>query len=160
MTEKLRDQWHTPDHILDFTRDLFHGAIEMDPATSKDNPTQAEGFWTIEDDGLTLPWGSNHVFCNPPFSKILAFATKMSYVSTGVFVGPYSIEAGWAFRLYLAGYKLCIPRKRIKFKAPPGIEDPKTPYPTTLWIRGYHAADIKNAWTRHHDYALAVYQPT
>lgn len=160
MTEKDRDRWQTPDHILDFVRDLFHGPIEMDPATSKDNPTRAEVFWTIEDDGLVMPWGQNHVFCNPPFSKLKPFAERMSQVSSGVFIGTYSVEAAWAFRLYLNGFKLCIPKQRIRFKAPPGIEDPKQPYPTSLWIRGYHAADIKNAWGRHHDYPTAVYQPT
>jgi hypothetical protein len=53
------------------------GRIDLDPCTFPDNPTEAETFYTVEDDGIgrswfeaTRPWrGVPSVFVNPPYGK-------------------------------------------------------------------------------------------
>ena len=63
------DEHCTPDSILRFAK-LAMGVdyFDLDPATSKDNPTCATNFYTKEDDGLTKPWTGN-VWVNPPFHQ-------------------------------------------------------------------------------------------
>lgn len=50
------------------------GGIGLDPCTTADNPTGAERFYTITEDGLASPWNAPphwlpSVFCNPPYGK-------------------------------------------------------------------------------------------
>jgi len=49
------------------------GGIGLDPCTTAGNPTGAERFYTIADDGLTSPWSgldwSPSVYVNPPYGK-------------------------------------------------------------------------------------------
>jgi hypothetical protein len=83
---------------------------------------------------------------NPPFSKLEPFALKFSQeVDEGVFLGSYSIEAKWSRHLNGSCY-LLVPHRRLRFEAPPGVEDPKSPYPTTVWVKTHHSPDM----IRHH----------
>ncbi len=60
----------TPEKILEPVREYFGGAIPLDPATEKTNPTKALQFFTIEDDGLKQQWNVP-TFVNPPFGKAI-----------------------------------------------------------------------------------------
>jgi len=64
-------QWHlTPGYVLDPVRDDLGGAIDLDPCTEPDNPTGAQRFYTVVDDGLAQPWWhAPTIFCNPPYGK-------------------------------------------------------------------------------------------
>jgi hypothetical protein len=69
-------QWHlTPPYVLELVRSDLGGAIGLDPCTFTENPTQAELFYTVDDDGLDMPWLSAvHEWCptiyvNPPYGK-------------------------------------------------------------------------------------------
>ena len=64
-------QWHlTPDYVLNPVRVDLGGAIDLDPCTFPDNPTRAEWFHTVADDGLKRPWApGTTVFVNPPYGK-------------------------------------------------------------------------------------------
>lgn len=66
----------TPDYVLDPVTEDLGGCIELDPCTTADNPTQADHFYTVDDDGLFMPWDGIYwhdpgpsVFCNPPYGK-------------------------------------------------------------------------------------------
>lgn len=67
-----RQTQFTPSYVLDLVKaDL--GGIGLDPCTTSDNPVGAESFYTVEDDGLEMPWGTfgwrPSVFVNPPYGK-------------------------------------------------------------------------------------------
>lgn len=63
-------QWQlTPEYVLGPVRIDLGGWIYLDPCTFPDNPTQAERFYTVEDDGVERPWFGGSVFCNPPYGK-------------------------------------------------------------------------------------------
>lgn len=57
----------TPPDICDRVRDVFGGAIDLDPASCEqaDRLVRARTFYTLREDGLTLPWWGR-VFLNPP----------------------------------------------------------------------------------------------
>lgn len=58
----------TPEYVLAPVRRAFGGAIGLDPCTLPDNPTQADRFYCLPQDGAALPW-SGCIFVNPPYCK-------------------------------------------------------------------------------------------
>ncbi len=58
----------TPAYLLEPCRALL-GGIGLDPCTEPDNPTRAEKFYHLPDDGCALPWDAGTVFCNPPYGE-------------------------------------------------------------------------------------------
>lgn len=63
----------TPSYVLEPVRVDLGGVIGLDPCTTPDNPTEAERFYTIDDDGLAQAWFPANrtpgVFVNPPYAK-------------------------------------------------------------------------------------------
>ncbi|MDA0385962.1 DNA N-6-adenine-methyltransferase [Vibrio owensii] len=45
-------------------------------ATAEPETALCEQYFTIDDDALTEDWGQQIVYCNPPYSKLKAFAKK------------------------------------------------------------------------------------
>jgi phage N-6-adenine-methyltransferase len=64
-----RPDWQTPPWLIEGVCQVLGGPIELDPATSSDNPTRAVRFYTSEQDGLRMPWSADSVFLNPPWSR-------------------------------------------------------------------------------------------
>lgn len=67
-------QWHlTPEYVLEKVRVDLGESIGVDPCTFPDNPTGAELFYTVADDGRERVWDfwpwRQSVFCNPPYGK-------------------------------------------------------------------------------------------
>lgn len=62
------NEWYTPAVYVEAVRELYGGAIDLDPATSaKANETvRASQIFTIGDDALTKDWHGN-AFLNPPY---------------------------------------------------------------------------------------------
>jgi len=62
----------TPEYVLEPVRAVL-GGIDLDPCTEPDNPTGADTFYTVEDDGLFEPWFGPDwlptVYVNPPYTK-------------------------------------------------------------------------------------------
>ena len=61
----------TPGYLLEPVRSLL-GGIGLDPCTEPDNPTGAEKFYCLPDDGAALPWDADSIFCNPPYGEARA----------------------------------------------------------------------------------------
>jgi hypothetical protein len=60
----------TPPYVLEPVRAALGGRIALDPCTEPDNPTGAERFYTVEDDGLAHPWGwADSIYINPPYGE-------------------------------------------------------------------------------------------
>lgn len=58
----------TPEYALEPIRAALGGRIELDPCTEADNPTRAERFFTVRDDGMAQSWDAESIFVNPPYS--------------------------------------------------------------------------------------------
>lgn len=62
----------TPPYVLEPVRLALDG-IGLDPCTEPDNPTGAQRFYTVVDDGLDQPWHGPDwlptVYVNPPYGK-------------------------------------------------------------------------------------------
>ena len=58
----------TPDYVLAPVRALL-GAIGLDPCTEPDNPTCAQRWYSLPQDGCSLPWDADTVWCNPPYGE-------------------------------------------------------------------------------------------
>lgn len=67
------DDRRTPDDFFD-PLNKIHG-FTLDSAASKENK-KCSKFFSINDDGLTKTWGGEVVWCNPPYSNILAWVKK------------------------------------------------------------------------------------
>jgi hypothetical protein len=59
----------TPRYILRPVREALGGAIDLDPCTLADNPTEAARFYYPPMDGATLSWDAERIFVNPPYGK-------------------------------------------------------------------------------------------
>lgn len=71
------DEHLTPQNILQFARTAMGCSnFDLDPATTDSNPTEANTFYTQDDNGLVYPWTGN-VWVNPPFSLNKPFAQKV-----------------------------------------------------------------------------------
>lgn len=57
----------TPAYILEAVREAMGGRIGLDPCTEADNPTRAERFYALPDNGLAHRWDTGPIWCNPPF---------------------------------------------------------------------------------------------
>lgn len=58
----------TPSYVLEPVRQLL-GGIGLDPCTEPNNPTGADQFYHVPQDGCALPWNAASVFCNPPYGE-------------------------------------------------------------------------------------------
>jgi hypothetical protein len=58
----------TPAYALEPIRSVL-GGIGLDPCTEPDNPTRADKFYCLPQDGCSLPWDAPSIFCNPPYGE-------------------------------------------------------------------------------------------
>lgn len=115
------DEWYTPSKYLESARKAM-GSIDLDPATSKaaNVRVKASWFYTPVEDGLEQAWTGN-VWLNPPFSRLLPFAEKLTTEATegdvkqAVMLGPnFSDSAWWQLCAQHAG-AVCHTNHRIRF---------------------------------------------
>lgn len=63
----------TPRYVLDPVRVDLGGTIGLDPCTTYGNPVNAKRIYTVEEDGLEMPWVGPgwvpRIFVNPPYGK-------------------------------------------------------------------------------------------
>lgn len=72
------DEWLTPQHVLD----ALH-PFDLDPCAHPDHPARCAPFgYTIEDDGLTMPW-LGRIWMNPPYSDVAAWMDRLAHHSMG-----------------------------------------------------------------------------
>jgi hypothetical protein len=111
----------TPTWLIARIRDdLFNGHIDLDPATEPDNPTCAERFIALPEDGILTPWVGPNVYCNPPYGS-----TAMKWVEKSIFAAqearvalllPARTETRWFQRALLQCDDALLFSRRIKFQ--------------------------------------------
>lgn len=73
------DEWGTPQIFFDKLNEQYH--FSLDPCATKEN-AKCKRFYTLADNGLTLSWKGERVFCNPPYSRISDWVKKAaSYIN-------------------------------------------------------------------------------
>lgn len=119
-------EWYTPKPFADAAREVFGGAITLDPASHPEANAiiGAESYYTEGMNGLILPWRGS-VFVNPPGGLVAEFWRKLldelraGNINEAIWIG-YSIEQLQTLQNAKAGctpldFPLCIPSKRIAF---------------------------------------------
>lgn len=71
--DEVDDRATHPDQFSVWDRRF--GGFTVDVAAAAHN-TKCAKFYTREDDGLSLDWGGDRVWCNPPFSNIGPWVAK------------------------------------------------------------------------------------
>jgi phage N-6-adenine-methyltransferase len=126
------DQWATPWDLVRRLESQF-GTFDLDPAAQA-HTAKAPAFYTIEDDGLSLPW-FGRVWVNPPYSRPGPWCARaQEATSTGeadlvVMLLPASIDTAWFHELVLPHAELQFIRGRVRFIGWEGtpISSPKAP---------------------------------
>lgn len=86
-TARYRPGWDrgnvllTPAYILEPIRAALRG-IGLDPCTEPDNPTRADRFVSLPDDGLAIDWRASSVYVNPPYG-----AARLPWIRRSLEVG-------------------------------------------------------------------------
>jgi hypothetical protein len=107
------------------------GGIDLDPASSDIAQTivRATRYYTVEDNGLALPWWGR-VFLNPPYSKIgkdsaqEVWANKLikeyifGGVDQGIMLAKAALGYDWFKRVWMQADSVCLAHDLIAFKKP------------------------------------------
>lgn len=90
----MKDEWLTPPSLL-----AAIGPFDLDPCSPINRPwPTAARHYTIEDDGLLLPW-SGRVFCNPPYgAKAAAWLNRCALHGNAVALIFARTETEFFFR--------------------------------------------------------------
>ncbi len=98
MLEKIKnDECYTPQWVFDAMGIRF----DLDVASSNSEMivVPADRKYTVEDDGLALPW-EGRVWMNPPFSKITPWINKWLEHGNGICLVPLSSNGRWVNQLW------------------------------------------------------------
>lgn len=143
---KGTDERYTPQWVLD----LLPRPPDLDPCSPAECRTGAARWWTVEQDGLSMSWGSylrnamSVVWVNPPYSRgqlarwiakvyseTRACATMRVYVLT-----PSDLSTDWA-RLALGTANNMYPiHRRIAFDSPEGAPAAGAKFGSVIWSYG------------------------
>lgn len=110
----------TPGYVLEPIRVLL-GGIGLDPCTEPDNPTRANRFYRLPQDGCALPWEADTVFCNPPYGeakdrwvdRCIAEGTRRRVV----LLIPAATETAACQRALTHCTSVLFPKGRLRFRA-------------------------------------------
>jgi hypothetical protein len=87
------DEWYTPRWLFDALGIRF--SIDVcAPLDRTFASVPANRYFTVEDDGLSLPWEGT-VWCNPPYSKPEPWARRMIHHGDGLLLTHMPMNAGW-----------------------------------------------------------------
>lgn len=113
------DDWYTPPHIFDALGIRF----DLDPCSpGVGHWVPADTVYTIDDDGLSLPW-SGCAFVNPPFggrNGHVVWLKRFLDHGNGVAVVRAYTSAGWFHDLAVKAETLLFPKGKTKFIRPDG----------------------------------------
>lgn len=133
--EKQQDRWQTPQAIFSQLNDEFHFTLD---AAAESTTALCPAYFTEQDDALTQSWESQVVFCNPPYSKLKAFARKAYEESlkgvTVVMLVPARTDTQ-AFHHYLSKGEVRFIKGRLKFLQQGKVQN-TAPFPSMVCVLG------------------------
>lgn len=116
----LTDEWLTPRNVLD---DL--GSFDLDPCAPVERPwPTATTHYTIENDGLEMPW-HGRVWVNPPYTTVEPWLWKLAQHGHGTALVFARTETRWFFRTVWKEAAACLFLEgRLTFCRPDGLPSP------------------------------------
>lgn len=118
----LRQEWGTPQWLFDKVNEQFTFTID---AAARHHNAKLPRYWTKEDNGLSLPWAGQRVWCNPPYNDVGAWLSKGCLeilegdCDLAVFLVPAALDVQW-FEIASLG-RVEPFRGRIQFEEPPEL---------------------------------------
>lgn len=132
-----RDDWRTPEEVVDLIRILWDGPPDLDPCAA----ATADGWFarenvTAEQDGLARPWRGS-VFVNPPFGDLATWAEKCSVEAQSgaeiVLLLPARTDTRYWHAHIAKARAIAFLRGRLTFVGAPSV----APFPTALAYWGH-----------------------
>lgn len=156
-----RDGWCTPQPIVDFICEIWPGGVDFDPCSNERSLIAARIELYEADDippdrrqwspylttlaKLDRGLGPLRLWCNPPYSDILPWATAVADTAIDVdamMLVPLDPTTKWWRVLKESSDLLILPRKRVHFDPPPGIKKSSNPKPSAIFYFGHTTARI------------------
>jgi hypothetical protein len=112
----------TPRWLIDRIReDVLGGVIDLDPATTPENPTSALRFVCLPDDGIMADWRGS-VFVNPPWGRTLPLWVERAIVAGGenrvVMLVPARTDSRWFQRAVEGCDDMLLFGRRLDYEFP------------------------------------------
>lgn len=124
-----RMDWGTPRELFDSLDREFH--FTLDPCANAKNH-KCHRYYTEKDNGLAQDWGTETVFCNPPYGREIGkwVAKCASHAGIAVMLIPARTDTRW-FHDYVYGRaEVRFIRGRVKFE---GAKN-SAPFPSMIVI--------------------------
>lgn len=125
MSDKISDEWYTPQHIIDVARSVM-GSIDVDPASCEiaQSVVNATTYYTAKQNGLLYDWCGN-VWLNPPYSyrivetfvDVFIRQHKCGNMQQGIILVNNYADTRWFHKL-LKRYPVCFTLNRLEFWQP------------------------------------------
>jgi len=135
---KSRDDWETPDALIDALRREF-GDFGLDPCANKENKKADDwygpGSPLFEDgpgsplfeDGLAVPWFGGSAYVNPPYGRGVVekwvekcyFEVACGRMELVVALLPASTSAGWWHQWVMQATEIRLLKGRLTYKGAP-----------------------------------------
>lgn len=133
----------TPPWLLAYIRECFGGDIELDPCTTRDNPTAAVHFIAPPDDGILLPWDYANIFVNPPYGKTIKHWVRKVLTAAAdgrhvILLCPARTDTAWFQSALNAADDILLMRGRLYFLR--ADEEDADPAPFGSILLGYHVS--------------------
>jgi phage N-6-adenine-methyltransferase len=132
MMSSAKDDWQTPDVVLDLVREL--GPIALDPCSSGSDAVGATLSYTaggLESDWVRDSFGGT-VYVNPPYGRDIGCWTSKANESGGgaqiVALLPARTDTMWWQRDVVCADAICFWRGRLTFKGAPA----PAPFPSAI----------------------------
>jgi phage N-6-adenine-methyltransferase len=118
-----KDLWETPMHIYEPLNKEFH--FTLDPCCTKETKKCPWGL-TPKQDGLSVSWEGQRVFCNPPYSRDnidlwveKCYQESLKQNTIIVALLPVSTSAKWWHQWIVGKAELRFVERRIRFVGAP-----------------------------------------
>lgn len=136
---KASDTWLTPLWLMDRL-----GRFDLDPCAHDQQPQPtAKVMVTASEDGLRVPWGSQFVWCNPPYgSQAEVWVRRMAAHNNGIaLLFARTDTRMFQDHVWPRASALLFLRGRLRFLTPSGDELDRAPAPSVLVGYGSKAAE-------------------
>ena len=131
MFSSASDEWATPQDFFDKLNEEF--GFTLDPCANADNHKCGK-YFTKEQDGLAQDWGTERVYCNPPYGRgIGEWVAKCSrHKGLAVMLIPARTDTKW-FHEYVyqkPNAEIRFIKGRLKF----GTSSNSAPFPSMVIV--------------------------
>ena len=131
-----KDYWETPKELFTELDNEFH--FTLDPCATDSNH-KCKKYYTEEQDGLSMPWGGERVFCNPPYGNELPKWVKKAHEAVKedntivVMLVPARTDTRWFHQYIKYRSEIRLLKGRVKFEIN-GEPKQSAPFPSMIVV--------------------------